>query len=129
MRCDDMALIHPMVYGAFDRLRRDLDSMFVLGRTEYRFEVFETYRSPQRQQELFVMGSTKAVPFKSAHQFGLAVDFVPKVDGKWSWEVPSQSWADLRAAALRVGMDAPISWDRAHVEHPLFNKVRQTMGF
>lgn len=123
-RCDDVALLHPTIRAQVERMLRDLDAMFVQGRTPYRFEIFETWRSPRRQFELFQLGVTKAMPWRSAHQFGLAVDVVPKVDGKWSWEVPSTVWSDLRAAALRVNLDCPISWDRAHVESGLFRRVR-----
>ena len=59
----------------------------------YNVEVFEGWRSPQRQDHLYAQGRSKpgktvtnSQAWGSWHQFGLAVDIAFKVNGKWSWE-------------------------------------------
>lgn len=97
-----------------------------------RFALFEAYRSPERQDRLFEQGNvTKARGWQSAHQYGLAVDFAVIVStGDWpenseGWAWPDDApWPDLKAAAERCGLRVPIEWDRGHVEHPAFRRVR-----
>ena len=52
--------------------------------TKQDFSVVEGVRSMQRQKQLVAQGSSKT--YKSYHLNGLAVDLVPYVDGKLSWE-------------------------------------------
>ena len=60
----------------------------------FRVSLFEGYRSPERQQELYDQGRatrgkivTHAKPFQSWHQFGLAADIAYRTpDGKWTWD-------------------------------------------
>lgn len=54
--------------------------------------IFEGYRSPQRQAELYAQGRTapgkivtKSQPGFSWHQWGLAVDIAGLVKRQWSW--------------------------------------------
>ena len=47
-------------------------------------KVFETLRPPHRQKKLVDQGYSKTM--KSKHISGEAVDFVVKIDGKWSWD-------------------------------------------
>jgi len=54
--------------------------------------LFEGYRSPIRQAKLYSQGRTapgrivtRARPFHSWHQYGLAGDMVVYRDGKWTW--------------------------------------------
>lgn len=96
--------------------------------------IFETWRSPMRQQELYDKGVTRALPMHSAHQYGLAVDIVPlKRKGKrpvfedftrgptgWYWpNVSDDTWTQLDDACEATGniMWRPLKkWDAAHVE-------------
>jgi hypothetical protein len=59
----------------------------------YQVDIFEGWRSPQRQEYLWSQGRsrlgaivTKARAWQSWHQFGLAIDIAYKIDGKWSWD-------------------------------------------
>lgn len=59
----------------------------------YDAEIFEAWRSPQRQDWLFEQGRSKpghivtnARAWQSWHQYGLAVDFAFYRGGKWSWD-------------------------------------------
>lgn len=80
------------------------------------FRPFEGYRSPERQEFVFKNGTSKAHAWYSAHQYGLAVDFVPVINGVWNWSVSRQSWDALKKAAEAHGLFVPISWDSPHVE-------------
>jgi hypothetical protein len=59
----------------------------------HQVEIFEGWRSPQRQDWLYAQGRTasgkivtKARAWQSWHQFGLAVDLAYFEGGKWSWD-------------------------------------------
>lgn len=121
------SLIHPRARSAFMAVLVDLKSASATGASAVEWGIFETYRSPERQAAVYEAGNSKAVPYASAHQFGLAVDFVPKVGGKWTWEPPggAKEWDLLRSIATRNGLLSQLDWDRAHVEHPLWVRVRQ----
>ena len=61
----------------------------------YPVEVFEGWRSPQRQDYLYSKGRTlpgktvtNARAWESLHAYGLAVDVALKINGKWSWDGP-----------------------------------------
>jgi hypothetical protein len=119
MRHDDLNLLAPIARNAF----LGLDALL---RRETRFRCFETYRDPARQAVLYAAKKSKAGPFESAHQFGLAVDFVPWGPRGWVWPASDDSeWDDLRTAALGFGLANGISWDRPHVEHLAFAEVRR----
>jgi len=134
----DMALLHPKFLGRANRLYEYLVDSHQTGRTKTRFEIFETFRDPIRQRDLLKKGVTKAGPFESAHQFGLACDFVPylvqseanalgeqigeRVNAGWSWH-SSHDWDYLTDAAKRFKL-ATIEWDRPHVQHPAWNEIR-----
>lgn len=124
----DLSLLHPRCVGKFSDLQRRLSDGFARGVTPTRFMPFETYRTPQRQHWLQTHqgGVTKAGAFQSAHNFGLAVDFVPYVNtgtqGVWSWDL-SHDWSFLKAQAEECGLDNSISWDRPHVQDPIWSKI------
>lgn len=47
-------------------------------------EVFETGRTIERQRQLFRKGTSKTM--NSRHLTGEAVDFVVRINGRWSWK-------------------------------------------
>ena len=75
----DLTLCNPEFAARCTRLHKYLVDAHQTGRTKTRFEIFETFRTPMRQRDLFKKGASEAGPFQSAHQFGLAVDFVPHI--------------------------------------------------
>ena len=77
----------------------------------------------QRQREALANKTSRADMYQSAHQFGLAVDFVPWDNGRWSWDM-KHPWDALRAAAHKRGLLNELSWDRAHVEHRYWQALR-----
>lgn len=137
----DTALLHPKFMRACVRLHDYLIDAHETGRTKTRFEIFETYRDPIRQADLLKKGVSKAGPFESAHQLGLACDFVPYLSPEealalgerkgervlpgWNWD-PSHDYSFLATAAELFKLSRPITWDPCHIEHPNWRKHRLT---
>lgn len=124
-RFDDLSLLHPKARGRFIKLSEMLKEGYRDGRTRSFFLPFETYRTPQRQDFLLKTSqNTKVGPWGSSHQYGLACDFVPfeVYSAKWSWD-PKEDWNFLDACAALCGLVRPISWDRVHIEHPMWGLI------
>ena len=115
--------LHPAAMLPFVQLQARLDADASNG--QQAFAMFETYRTPERQEYLFTKKKTKARAWQSAHQFGMAVDFVPLTRmGDWTWAVPDEVWDRLRLRAGECGLHNDIAWDRPHVWHPSFESVK-----
>ena len=135
----DLSLCNPEFAARCTRLHKYLVDAHQTGRTKTRFEIFETFRTPMRQRDLIKKGVSKAGPFQSAHQFGLAVDFVPylspedaaalsastgeRVFPGWNWH-SSHDYRYLAESATRFKLAVPITWDPCHVEHPHWPQLR-----
>lgn len=117
--------LHPKAYDQFRRLAYALEADHRHGKIRTLFKPFETFRHPARQFDLYnkVPKVTNARQYESAHQFGLAVDFVAMDNDRWSW-LDSHDWDGLKQRAEAVGLLCPIQWDRPHVEHPLWQDYR-----
>ena len=121
----DMGMLHPRAIDDFMELERVLTALFHTDGLAVHFRAFEVWRSPTRQAKLFKDGKSRARPWMSAHQYGLAVDFVPWTAARgWHWDPPRGAWDDLRKAATQCGLVNNLDWDRAHVEHPWFQELR-----
>ena len=134
----DPKTFHPKFARAAGALNKLLVGGYETGITKTNFQLFESYRHPGRQFEVFSKGTSKARPYTSAHQLGLAGDWVPylspveaealaerigeRVLPGWNWH-SSHDWLFLRKCAQQVGLDVPMNWDRAHVEHPDWPKL------
>lgn len=140
----DISLLHPKMSGVATGLAKDLVRGYETGRTKFKFEIFETFRSPVRQLSLKAKGTSKAGPWQSPHQFGLAIDFVPflsaeearaestirgrKILPGWFWpEIGEQPWSFLKERANLFGVEQPIAWDKPHIEHPLWLQVQKAL--
>lgn len=118
-RDDAMEHLHP----AFREKVQTLMQMFSDERLP--FKLFEGFRTPQRQRDLYVQGRTqpgsivtKAKPWSSHHQYGVAGDFVLFINGNWSWDDTGerrQWWSKLHELAQRVGSE-PLSWEKPHLQ-------------
>ena len=129
-RSADLSLAHPSARSDFEALAKRASGGLAAGSLRIPFLVFELYRSPQDQEEAFKRGASQARAYTSAHQFGLAIDLVPFVNGKWTWDPPggTLAWDALdKLVAEFPNLSRPISWDRPHVEHVLWNKLRWDM--
>lgn len=121
-------ILHPVAYDAFRRLAHALELDHRHGKLGTLFKPFETYRHPYRQADLYNSnkGVTGARQYESAHQFGLAVDFVAFDNGRWSWDA-KKPWGELKARAEACGLTVPLQWDLAHVEHPKWRDYRSCL--
>lgn len=119
----DMSAFHPKMQGPVSRLSEKLIKAHKAGETKTYFKLFEGYRHPLRQLELLKAKTTKAGPWQSAHNFGLAADFLPYYGGAWSWDT-SHDWDFLHACAVECGLRAPIKWDKPHIEHPFWPRLQ-----
>lgn len=124
----DKRWLHPHFAAKLNLLAVTMEDIILLdpsGR-EYRFELFETVRSPERQDHVLRKGASKAGAWQSAHQYGLAADFAGRFmsNQKWTW-ADHLDWKRLKIEAKRLGLDIPIAWDRGHVESLTWAKVRK----
>lgn len=85
----------------------------------YPIEIFEGYRSPERQDWLYAQGRTRdgkivtnAKAFESWHNFGLAVDLVFLVNGKWDW---SGDFDKIEQVMLEHGFTS-LKFERCHFQ-------------
>jgi len=115
----DPALLHPIFREKAGAL---LDRLAAEG---VPFRLFEGYRSPQRQQYLYAQGRTrpgpivtKARPWTSYHQYGLAGDFVLFENGRWSWDTSGASarwWTRLQMIGKELGLE-PLRFELPHLQ-------------
>lgn len=90
------------------------------------FMLFEGYRSPERQEELYKQepSVTNARAWESAHQFGLAIDIVGWKDGKWSWD-QDLPWDQLHKLAKKCKLDVPMPlYDKPHIQSPAWQTIK-----
>ncbi|BDU16917.1 M15 family metallopeptidase [Lysobacter auxotrophicus] len=102
-------------------------SRLASGLSQTPFQLFEGFRSPERQRDLFRQGRgdgrrivTNADAWQSYHQYGLAADFVLLIDGVWSWSSDAgldAHWKLLRKLAGQAGLEC-LSWEAPHVQFP-----------
>lgn len=111
----ELDVLHPRHKASFKMLAQRLVVGHAEGKTHSLFLPFETYRDPHRQAILVARGASKAQPWSSPHNFGVAVDFVAKTNGQWSWD-QGEDWLYLHDEARICGLSAPIAWDLCHVE-------------
>ena len=76
-----------------------------------------TLRSVEEQQALYAQGRTTpgpivtdAKPGQSAHNFGLAVDIVPIVNGKPDWQGADPVWQDVGEIGEAAGLEWAGRW-------------------
>ncbi len=86
----------------------------------YRIEVFEAFRSPERQEYLYEQGRTrpgavvtKARAWQSAHQLGLAVDIAAKDEHGWTWNFPVDK---VSAIFIKHGLQ-PLAMEHVHFQY------------
>lgn len=118
-RDTQMDHLHPTFRRKVEQLLSEL------ARAELPFRLFEGFRSPQRQHQLYSQGRTtsgakvtNADAWSSYHQYGVAADFVLYIDGKWSWDDkgPRKAWwQKLHRLAATVELE-PISWELPHLQ-------------
>ncbi len=85
----------------------------------YLVDLFEGYRSPERQDYLWGQGRerpgkivTNAKAWQSWHQYGLACDIVGRIKGKWDWTI---DYDKITVILLKHGFK-PIEFEKPHFE-------------
>jgi len=81
--------------------------------------IFETYRSQERQQELFNAGATK-LRTVGVHQFGLACDIVRVIGGEPSWK---GDFSFLGQFAHSSGLIWGGDWGDPSMKHSFIDSV------
>lgn len=107
------------------RKRLNAMELRVRGEVDNNLRIYETWRSPDRQQELYARGRTKpgkrctfVEAWGSYHQYGLAADFAVFSNGLWTWPPKSDHrWIALREIASGCGLRT-LSFESPHVEMP-----------
>lgn len=115
----DTAHLHPAVREAARLIVEELNT------EGFPFRIFEAFRSPQRQEFLYAQGRTrpgpivtKARPWRSYHQYGLAIDLVLFVNGQWSWKTSGEyrdAWKRMHQIGESHGLEA-LSWELPHLQ-------------
>lgn len=100
----DITRLHPAIRGKVKKIQAQLK------KENIPLEVFEAFRTPQRQGVLAKKRPrvTWVKSWGSIHQYGLAVDFViRKSNGGWSWDDSDgkrEYWLRMHEIALENGM-------------------------
>jgi peptidoglycan L-alanyl-D-glutamate endopeptidase CwlK len=112
----DPTLLHPILRTALAVILPQLEAEGMP------FGIFEGFRSPERQAQLYAEGRTqpgkvvtKAHPWDSYHQFGLAADIVGRPKSQWSWSVPESWWHRLHELGREHGLE-PLSFEQPHLQ-------------
>lgn len=84
-----------------------------------------TVRSPAEQDALYAQGRTtpgrivtNAKAGQSAHQYGLALNFVVMVNGKPDWTGDDPLWNKAISLAQVRGLQSLRPMESAHLQHP-----------
>src|SRR5687768_11302965 len=90
-------------------------------------EVVQGLRTIAEQNALYAQGRTKPGPIvtqakggQSNHNYGLAVDVCPFVNGKPQWNAPIEIWTKIGRLAESYGLEWGGSWkkfiDKPHIQ-------------
>lgn len=113
--CRDYSLLAPFFAV---KLKKALEQCHIQG---LEIELFEGYRSPERQDYLFASSRsrpgpwlTDAVAWSSFHQFSVAADLAFKWNGKWQWN-KDDPWDKVHAIFHEHGFET-LTKEKAHVQ-------------
>jgi hypothetical protein len=92
-------------------------------------EIVQGLRTFAEQDALYAQGRTQPGPIvtqarggESNHNYGLAADLCPFVNGKPNWNAPLSVWATIGAVAAEHGLEWGGAWkkflDKPHVQLP-----------
>lgn len=119
--------------GTLAKVQAWLDDCAAAGLKIY---VYEGYRTPERQAELYAQGRTtkgrkvtNAGPWQSMHQYRLAIDFVPLKPHAKANGLYEAAWNDNKSYALAHKFAAKrglrkLSWETPHLEDASFANWR-----
>jgi hypothetical protein len=118
-----LKVIHPALSDAVRRMLGTLERRGLV------VEVVQGLRTFAEQDALYAQGRTRpgaivtrARGGESNHNFGLAVDLCPFVEGRPDWNAPIQTWALIGEVAAAQGLEWGGAWakflDKPHVQLP-----------
>ena len=130
-RCSDVARLAPGFQWRLGLVLRDANRALVKAGSLFRFDVFETARSDERQKWLFGSGRTYRGEWLTNaqdaehgwHFFGLAADCVPRplhadgTLGDFTWDVGQSVWQALFDAATNNGCTTGLHWTSVDADH------------
>jgi hypothetical protein len=96
----DLELLEPITRDAVKK---------IIEASNGKFMVYETYRSKERQEELFKKKVTKLQKV-GVHHYGLACDIVLSKGGKPSWDGKPADWKELEKLAKDAGLISGLNW-------------------
>lgn len=114
----NLAKAHTVLNGLHPVARQNFREFFAAVLDDPHLSIvrpFEGTRTPEKQDEHLAAGNSKVGAWRSVHQYGCAVDWVPCPAGQWTWDWPANRWAELHRMAERFGLHAPIEWDKPHI--------------
>ncbi len=106
-KVEDLGLLEPGTRGAVQSIIKDALQVGI------NLVVTETYRSTERQQELFLQGATR-LRSVGVHHYGLACDFAKMIGGNISW---AGDWSFLRELAEKHGLISGLDWGQPNIKH------------
>ena len=119
LRSTDTALLHPAFRAAAQAVLAQLNA------AGHPFRLFEAFRTPERQTDLYAQGRSKPgaivtyqPPWRSYHQYGLAADFVLYVNGTWSWDASAANapaWDALKTIGAAHQLDH-LAFEKPHLQ-------------
>lgn len=112
-RISDPSLLEPMTLQLVDRLMASAQQMGI------NLMIYETYRSRERQLDLFNNGATR-LRTVGVHHYGLACDIVRVVGGEPSWKGDFSFMGQL---AQSCGLIWGGDWGAPHIKHSLVDSV------
>lgn len=123
----DWELLHYKCQPGFLIVANRILDAFSNGELSQLYLAFDGYRAPQLQLDMVKRNVSKALPWQSAHNYGMAVDFVGwNPAEQWNWQpADSPDWGMIGRIAVNAGMLRPIAWDKPHVEHPLWTSIKK----
>lgn len=110
---DDPALLEPVTRQLVQQLLAMAQKIGIA------LMIYETYRSQQRQQELFNKGATK-LRAVGVHHYGLACDIVRSVNGEPSWK---GDFSFLGNLAQSCGLIWGGDWGAPQIQHHFVDSV------
>ncbi len=111
-RVADMNLLEPVTRAAVEAILADAKAQ------GHQVMVFETYRSQERQEDLYDQGVTQ-LQTVGVHHYGLAADIVKVVDGEPNWDGSFQFLLEL---ARKHGLISGIDWGAPDKEHSFIDE-------
>ena len=112
-RISDPSLLEPMTRQLVARIVTSAQQMGI------DLMIYETYRSQDRQQELFNNGATK-LRTVGVHHYGLACDIVRAVGGEPSWK---GDFSFLGQLAQSCGLIWGGDWGAPQIHHSFIDSV------